>query len=691
MKEKEKKKMSDNTTEEKFVDILTKKEHDEICAFLEEELRLAEAERAGEEEVWRTIRRQRWAKPEFEKKNTPWTDSSNVCPPGQLIATNTVFGMTKNIYGGKKPFWSIEAMRTSNREDIEIAKTLEKYLQLLADSRLDLDKEAKDQEIQEEADSLGTVFVKVPWTTEKHQVTLADGSRANAIFHDGPEWNVFPREDAYYRIRTKDIQKARWFAQAFELEEHEVEERFSSGEWTEWETWRDDFRSEAKPYEQEADNLSGGSPVERHVWDFFEVYIRWDLEPKDGFWEDLIVIFSRKAKFLPKVQVNPMGIRLIRQMNFIHRSFRLDGIGVGHAGMHMQAELEALHNNRINAVHMTTLKMFIGRRNSGIKERETLRPGKIFLVDKPAEDLRVLEMGEVYPSSLEAESNAWGYLQKATMMTDSLAGFADATLKSRDGLGMQANRMRASGGMIGAVLTGMDYGYSDLGMMTVYQLVWNKDTVMENERRIGRLSDEDLDKLEKALSIDIHEIPAKLRFSVRTADAEETFETRRQNVLTLWSIYNVYQKQMIPLMMQAAAGVPGPNGQMQPLPQEVKEFILRVSTGSSKIMEKIFEFFGEDETGDYIPPTKLQEFAFEMMDSAQEQMLRRLKNAKDQVRGGAGGPPAGQGGPSGIGPGPGMGIGTGNGQAAAGLGGAGSQGREGAPGAFPGTGSFQSL
>jgi len=356
--------------------------------------------------------------------------------------------------------------------------------------------------------------------------------------------------------------------------------------------------------------------------------------------------------------------------------------------MLMQSELEALHNNRINAVHMTTLKMFIARKNSGIKARETMSPGKIFLVDNVA-DFKTLEVGEVYPSSLAAEGNAWMYLQKATLMSDTMAGFADQTLKSRDGLGMQTNRMRANSGMVGSILEGMEDAYSNLGLLTFFQLVWNRETVIENETRIKRLRDDEILLLDKALSIKIEEIPVKLRFSVRTSDVEQTFEARRQNVLSLWSIYTMFKKEQLPLLMQVYGGIPGPQGLM-PLPQPVKEAALRYIVGTSKLMEKMLEFFGEDETGDFVSPVKLEELAFEMMDLAQEQMLRRIRNGRDgrpQALGAESGPGAPQG-PDGLG---GMGSPGGNGQADSTSVDIGSQAGKGTAGAFPGAGGFTQL
>lgn len=102
----------------------------------------------------------------------------------------------------------------------------------------------------------------------------------------------------------------------------------------------------------------------------------------------------------------------------------------------------------------------------------------------------------------------------------------------------------------------------------------------------------------------------------------------------------MYPKQVIPMLMQIYSGIPSgvPGQPPTQLPQPVKETMLRTVVGMSKLMEKMLEFFGEDETGDFVPPYKLEEFAFEMMDMAQGQMLRRLTSGKEgPTAGGAGG------------------------------------------------------
>src|SRR5512146_152464 len=120
--------------------LLSENDEKEIGDFLAEELRLAELERVGETKRWATIRRMREGEPEYQKKDTPWPDASNVVPPGMMIAANTVYGMEKNALGAKKPFWSVTAFRAKVDSEVRIAKTVERYMQLLADSRSDLNK-----------------------------------------------------------------------------------------------------------------------------------------------------------------------------------------------------------------------------------------------------------------------------------------------------------------------------------------------------------------------------------------------------------------------------------------------------------------------------------------------------------------------------------------------------------------------
>jgi len=613
--------------------LLSEADEAELGDFLFEELRLAELERVGEEKRWATIRRQRYGEPEFEKKDTPWPDASNNVPPGMMIAQNTVFGTMKNAYGGRVPFWSVKAFRKNDQEDVRVAKTVERYMQLLADSRSDLNKREVDRELLEEFGLMGTVFVKVPWTTHTQDVPTAapDGtlSHVKVMFHDGPEWIVVPREDAYFRTRDRSVQQARWWAHKIELEESEVQERFASGKWQEWEGWENAARMTPTLIDDQADKMAGAKAQERKVWDFYETFIRFDLSPKDGVAEELVVVFHRESRTIVMARLNEMGVRMVRELNFIKRARRLDGFGVGHAAWRMQAELETQHNQRMDSVHMSGLRMLVARKNCGIKPREVLKPGKVLFVDNLKEDVMPFQVGEVYPSSLQAESLTWQYLQKASLMTDTMAGFADQTMKSRDSIGLSVQRMKASSGIVGAILESGEDGYSDLGLMTFYQLVFNKERVMRNERAWQRLDEQELADLESALSIPLDQVPVRLIFSVRTTDVEQTYEQRRQNMLALINIYSMFQKMNLPLVVQLNAANPQTGQPM--LDPEAKKFVMRLITGNSRMMQKMLEFFDEDLTEEYVPSYEKMELVLDIQDAIEGRMIERLKEVRNAV------------------------------------------------------------
>jgi hypothetical protein len=276
--------------------LLDEEGQEKLIDFLCEEIRLAETERRAEEIRWATIRRQREGEPEFEHKDSPWPDASNIVPPGMMIAQNTVYGMTKNAFGARTPFWSIDPLNEKNQTDIRIARVLEKYMQKLADSPNDLNKRDKDREIQEECDLLGTAFVKVHWQTHKTRVPMPapDGTSSvtEIIDHDGPEWIVVPREDAFYRIRERSVASARWWAHRIELEEADVFERFARGIWTEFEGWQGSVRQDPIEVDRQTDQRSGGVPGKRNVWDFYECHVRWDVEG-NGSYDELVVVLHR--------------------------------------------------------------------------------------------------------------------------------------------------------------------------------------------------------------------------------------------------------------------------------------------------------------------------------------------------------------------------------------------------------------
>ena len=128
---------------------------------------------------------------------------------------------------------------------------------------------------------------------------------------------------------------------------------------------------------------------------------------------------------------------------------------------------------------------------------------------------------------------------------------------------------------------------------------------MAREHKAMRLTDNELNLLDDALSMEVSEIPMRMRFTVKTTEADKTYEQQRMNMLSLSQVFAQYAQQTVPLATQ----IYGPQGvAMRQQTPEAWNYMARILTGSGKLMEKIFEFFGINDTDNYIPdPSKLDE------------------------------------------------------------------------------------
>jgi hypothetical protein len=137
----------------------------------------------------------------------------------------------------------------------------------------------------------------------------------------------------------------------------------------------------------------------------------------------------------------------------------------------------------------------------------------------------------------------------------------------------------------------VDLAYQDIAELLFRQLVANKDEVIKKERTAERLSEEDVDMLEEILSQDITQIPYVLAFKARLVAEAETYEGKRQSILTLVGVYQQFLQGMVPLVQQTYADID---------PTLVKHFMGKFVEGGTNLMEKVFQFFGEADTEDYM-------------------------------------------------------------------------------------------
>ena len=625
---------NDDSQETLLFDIIPVSQEDEIVEYITSELDEIEAERATKYDDWQAWRRDREAIPEERVRNYPWNNSANVKVPLAAITGNTMYVQTRSALS-RKPFWNVRALRTNDKNDQEIADFATKYMNILAESPRDLNLVIHNQVIQYEADTMGTCFVKVPWTTDTQIIPRIDPEtkakeEMTLVFHDGPDVDPIPLEDMYYRASYRYLEQCPLVAHCVHLSKPQFMNRIQQGVYREIEEAIKAPRTEAYRFEEAQFDREGVSPLNIELYDVYEVYLWWDVD-NDGTYEPLVIWFHKESKSILRAEYNEIGLLPFVPIVLHPRPWSIEGIGTGHWSRGSQVEADTLHNMRLNNIHIAVHKMLGISSTARLHNDEEIYPGKLWYLDDPQRDIREISISDVYPSSEAAENLASYYAQKVTGISDPMVGFGDQTLKSGDTFSGQQLRLSQGQGLIGSILENMQERYGQIGMLIYFRLVANRDRVLENERELQRLDETEIQLLTEWLNIPFDQMPRRMSFIVHTTDIDRTFEARRQSMQMLFQMYGMYFQQISPIVQQVyqiQAQAMQMQAEGQPIQglEDLLAFYSQQIVGYTKLMGDMFKLLGEEEPDDYL----LKDSKYRMMVDQYE----RLQELTEQMQGG---------------------------------------------------------
>jgi hypothetical protein len=646
---------ADRPKENAFSITIDDEEKDKILTYLLAELDSAIAARANRVKKWNKWRKQREAVPETPSGEHMVDNASRVTPPLTQIHAQTSYAKVKGYFDTGKPyFWQVQSP-SSDPEDHKDAKLLTEYLGILANSPMDLNMAKIKRTVSDEATFMGLLMVKVVWDTMEWKFKAdEDGSgiptSQTMTFHDGPSIIPIPQEDTLYPPFWDDVQRMPWIAHTLHYPLHEFLNNVAEGKFAEPmddrgigidpKTWlREDFTDS----EEESDRIRGFESRGPKVIDLYEFHFYWDID-NDGIWEDLIFTIHRDSKTLLRAVYNTIAAREFEAFGFIPRSFVLESRGVGQICEPLQDEVTGTHRLRNDAMKLSAIKMLVMRRTVLRENKNTIYQGKVWITDNPREDMNVVGLGEVPPSSLQSENMVWSLTAQAVGLSSVERGFSDPTLGTRDTFKGQQLRLQQSESIMSTIIESTSESWSRVGMLVFFQLVRNSKRVIWNERQLGRLKAEDIDRLERILSIKMSDIPRKLKFGIYTTDIEHSFEVRRETIMQLMQLTAQSQPQLVQLAMQLF----GPQGaQLKQLAPDAWEQLLEVYVGSVKILKEVYAFADFSDTENYLQDVSKWEKLIDIMRSASADRMKMLDAARNQggmngngqAIGVAGGPP----------------------------------------------------
>jgi hypothetical protein len=629
---------------------LTPEKKDEILNYLLPELEDAITARSERAEKWKKWRRQREAIPMTTAGEHSMANASRIEPPLTQIHAQTAYAKVKGYYDTGKPyFWQVKSA-SDDPEDHANAKLLTKYLGLLWNSQMDLNGEKVKRMVCDEATFMGLLVVKVVWDTLEWKFKSdEDGTGVPQThmmtFHDGPSIVPISQEDVYYPPFWDEIQRMPWIAHELHMPLHEFENKITEGFYDKPEddkgldidvsTW---LRESFTDSEQASEKLRGFTPRSPKVIDLMEFHFFWDIDD-DGTWEDLIFTVHTPSKTIVRKTYNSIAAREFDAFGFIPRSFMLESRGVGQICENLQDEVSGTHRLRNDGMKLAAIKMLAMRRNVLRENKNTIYQGKVWITDNPAEDMKEIALGEVPPSSLQSENLVWSLTSQAVGVSSPDRGFADPTLGTRDTFRGQELRMQQSQGIMSTIIESTSECWSHVGMLVMFQLVRNVKRVVWNERQLGRLTDEELQRLERILSMPMSEVPRRLKFEIVTTDIEHSYDAKRDTLLKLLELTMQAQPQLVQLSMT----VFGPQGmQLKQAAPDAWEQLLEIYVGSVNMLKESFVFADFNDTEDYLQDVSKWDKLIQILRANNAQQIASLDAMRNQVGGMNGGNGGGQ-------------------------------------------------
>lgn len=615
--------------ENKLPEVLTDEQKQELTAYLTGEYQETRDAYAGRNAKVAKWRKEVEAFSSDVPKNHPFKNASNVRVPIMQMIVEAAYARIKGAFSARDNLWVVESTRTGSTPDDEksrqLAKCLTEYLDVLARSPTDLNMEAFNADAIMDAVITGTVFPKVVWTKHAWNVRTNDSGAADkeVVAHLGPEVIPIPIERVWFKKGIRNLQTAPWIAVDIPYTEIELRAKARQGIFDPdavakvlgagARTQLTDIETEAAKSEDVGEDVG----VAAARFDVTEFYVFYDVDGDGGMY-DLIVHMHVDSGTILSVQYNSYGYRLISPIRFSHRQYSITGRGLGQKLESMQTEVDAIHNMRNDNMKLANTRMIVTRRGAlRGSSIDNVFAGRNIEVDMPSQDVQAFQLGEVYPSSLQAEGQSIEYAHRAGAFNETMMGHPSKMLGSRDTARGQAMRLQTGDSLFEDIVSGMVRAYSTVGMMVVMQLIAHREDVVATEKMRLRLSEEKLQMLDEALAIGIDEISTRFNFRVQTQDMEKTMESKRQNLLTLTQLFTQFAQQTVPMAMQLM----GPQGQqMAQQAPEAYAYMMRILTGAGLMMSDVFKFFGEMDTQNYLPDFKKYDMMLDTMVQMQGQM-----------------------------------------------------------------------
>lgn len=510
-------------------------------------------------------------------KNYPIHNASNITTAVIKEAVNTIVAQVIQATMTAKPWWILEDLATEWEPMID---PIERFLNIAAERDLEIDNAMIDAIT--EMCKLGTTVLGEEWEVDERSVYqyTADGSQVykrTVVDRDGPQLKHIPLHRFWIRFNERDIQKAKWCATELWMSEDDLVAKRNQKKFHSIDSI---IRAEedaqlSDPVNEGQEKIEQTIPSHIKRFKIFRMFVSFDVD-NDGKPEELLVYYHPESNTIVGDFFNPYwhGKRPFIKMGYFPIEDRFYDEGLCEMLEGLQRAISSWTNRRADNATMANLKMWIKRRMSrGINPGDPLYLGKVIEVTDIHNDLKEIQMAEIYPSTVNEENLLQQRANRISGISEASLGSASPV--SRTTAAAQLALLQEASKRIDLTVRQVRKGFNKIGWFTI-QLYFQYGTLGKGLAWMG-----DRGRIVDA----VFRLPRKaneLGFAIRaqTPTSLVNKQVQRESKLQIYQLLVQAHESILPLAAQFA-------------PDSLPEIARGLVTGTKKFLTDALETFDE--------------------------------------------------------------------------------------------------
>lgn len=573
-----------------------------LTEWLVSELRQARSDRADLEQDWIEYQRLYRARPKNKTRDFPFRGAANIVIPviGSDVDT-TVAGILGTIFATPN-LWSCEALRPDR---MEFAARLEEFLEWAQETELGMYSTICDWVT--EICKLGTGVLKQRYIREQKQVLEWRESQGpgqpqvlqqmvRRLVKDRPDVGWTQLSNFYAPATARSIEDSPWVAERISLTWTQLENRVRAGIYSadflakigaHWRATQP--KSQYAAYESAQEKLDNFLPSINSKFELFEFWTNYDIQAI-GEPNAVVCTIHEPTMAYARADFNPFFHQEYpySDARFIRVEGRFYGIGLCEILKSPQDVISTLECQRLDNGTIRNTVLLKARRGSGVKADEPIWPGRIFLVDNPADDLVPMQMGYEAQSTLQEEQNMMNYASRRSGVSAWQQGGAGTPAISYSAATTTIEMLKQGKLRLDQTIREIQQGLTQTGQRTV--------ELYQQYNQAGKayqvMGDKDGAVMQQVLTFPLDTIRLGVAIKVTATNSQLNKETKiRTDQIIFGLVMQFYQQ-----MFQAMSIVVNPQ-----MPPPLKILMSQMIVGGTVLARRTLDSYGTQNLDQIIP------------------------------------------------------------------------------------------